>query len=93
MSRWIGAALVLALLGCGGPLLMFPGGRLYIDPKEGRRWLEYIRADPHVRVRFGGKIYSARAVLVEDPVELEGFSEDRFVYRLDGIEPPSGTAP
>ena len=28
-------------------------GRLYIDPAEGRTWLEYLRADPRVRVRFG----------------------------------------
>jgi hypothetical protein len=24
-------------------------GKLYVDPAEGRRWLEYIRADPRVR--------------------------------------------
>ena len=59
-------------------------GRLYIDPAEGRRWLEYIREDPRVRVRFDGKVYSARAVLVEDPAELEGLPEDRIVYRLEG---------
>lgn len=59
-------------------------GKLYIDPAEGRRWLDYIREDPDVRVRFDGNVYSARAVLVEDPAELEGFDDDRFVYRLEG---------
>ena len=58
-------------------------GKLYIDPAEGRRWLDYIRDDPRVRVRFGDKIYPLQAVLVGRPGELEGFPEDRFVYRLD----------
>jgi hypothetical protein len=58
-------------------------GQLYIDPAEGRRWLEYIRADPRVRARFSGKIYPLHAVLVGKPGELEGFDADRFIYRLD----------
>jgi len=58
-------------------------GKLYIDPAEGRRWLEYIREDPRVRARFAGKIYPLQAVLVGRPGELEGFPEDRFIYRLD----------
>ncbi len=58
-------------------------GRLYIDPAEGRKWLEYLRADPRVRVRFENSIYELKAVLVEDEAELEGFDPTRFVYRLD----------
>ena len=58
-------------------------GRLYIDPAEGRRWLDYIREDPRVRVRFSGKVYPATAVLVEDPAERVGFDPDRFVYRIE----------
>ena len=58
-------------------------GKLYIDPAEGRAWLEHIRADPRVRVRFGNRIYPVEAVLVGRPGELEGFDADRFVYRLD----------
>jgi hypothetical protein len=58
-------------------------GRLYVDPAEGRRWLEHIREDPNLRVRLGGKVYSVKAVLVGEPGELAGFDEDRFVYRLD----------
>ena len=112
--------------GCGGPILVFPGGalrgevatepvqdwsfvddrfvdlevrpsqpysvelnyivrdgQLYIDPSEGRKWLDYIREDPRVRVRFGDRIYPATAVLVGSPGELPGFPEDRFIYRLD----------
>jgi len=58
-------------------------GRLYLDPAEGRTWLEHIRADPRVRVRFDGRVYPLTAVLVGRPGELEGFDADRFVYRLD----------
>ena len=61
-------------------------GQLYIDPAEGRRWLDYIREDPRVRVRFGDRIYPLKAVLVGQPGELEGFDEDRFIYRLDPRE-------
>jgi len=58
-------------------------GKLYIDPKEGRRWFELLKADPRVRVRFDGKVYPRKAVLVGRPGELEGFDADRFIYRLD----------
>lgn len=58
-------------------------GKLYIDPAEGRTWYEHIKANPLVRARFAGKIYPLRAVLVGKPGELEGFDEDRYVYRLD----------
>ena len=58
-------------------------GKLYVDPAEGRRWLDHIRQDPNVRVRFAGKIYPLVAIRVEDPVELEGFDPERLVYRLD----------
>jgi hypothetical protein len=62
-------------------------GQLFIDPAEGRRWLNYIRADPRVRARFGSKVYPVTAVLVGQPGELEGFDADRFVYRLDSRTP------
>jgi hypothetical protein len=58
-------------------------GKLYIDPKEGRGWLDHIRADPRVRVRFDGKVYPLKAMLVDDPEELQGFDPDRFLYRLE----------
>ena len=58
-------------------------GKLYIDPAEGRRWFDYIREDPRVRVRFGNKVYPATAVLVGGPGEVEGFPPDRYVYRLE----------
>ncbi|HIF95104.1 MAG TPA: hypothetical protein EYQ60_18560 [Myxococcales bacterium] len=125
--RFVGfTVLLLVVLGCGGPMLVFPGGalsgevvteavedwsfvtasfvdlefrpddpysvqlnyvvkdgNLYIDAAEGRCWFDYLRADPRVRVRFDGNVYPLTAVLVGRPGELEGFDEDRFVYRLD----------
>jgi hypothetical protein len=58
-------------------------GKLYIDPSDDRRWHDYIRDDPRVRARFDGRIYPLQAVLVGEPGELEGFPEDRWIYRLD----------
>ncbi len=58
-------------------------GKLYVDPAEGRIWLDHIRADPRVRVRLGCKVYPATAVLAGEPGTLEGFPKSRFVYRLD----------
>ena len=66
-------------------------GRLYIDPSEGKRWLEHIREDPRVRARFGDRIYPLTAVLVGKPGELEGFDSDRFIYRLDPRSSPQTT--
>ena len=125
-GRLAAIALLVAVLGCGGPVLIFPGGalsgevveepvedwsfvtdafvdletrpsdpysvelnyivrdgKLYIDPAEGRSWLEHIRNDPRVRVRFGDKVYPLQAVLVGQPGELDGFDADRFIYRLE----------
>jgi hypothetical protein len=64
------------------------GGQLYIDPAEDRTWLQHIRADPRVRVRFGDKVYPLVAVLVGGPGEVEGFDADRYVYRLDPVPAP-----
>lgn len=58
-------------------------GQLYIDPAEGRQWFAYIREDPRVRARFGGRVYPLTAVLAGEPGEMEGFDADRYVYRLD----------
>lgn len=58
-------------------------GALYLDPAEGRTWLDHIRADPNVRVRVDNRVYNATAILVGKPGELPEFPEDRFIYRLD----------
>ncbi len=72
-------------------------GELYLDPKEGRRWLAHIRLDPRVRVRFGNRLYELEATLVGRPGELDDFSADRFVYRLDprkiSVATPENSSP
>jgi hypothetical protein len=128
LARLAGSVVMVSLVsvGCGGPMLVFPGGalsgevvteevtdwsfasdafvavetrpedpysvdlnyivrdgKLYLDPAEGRRWFEFLKADPNVRVRFDGKVYPVTAVLVGKPGELEGFDPERFVYRLE----------
>ena len=63
-------------------------GKLYLDPAEGRRWLDYMRADPNVRVRIEGRVHSMRAVLAARPGEMAGFDPTRFIYRPDPPPPP-----
>ena len=58
-------------------------GKLYLDPAEGRMWLDHMRDDPRVRARFGQRIYRLQAVLAAEPGEMEGFDPTRFIYRLD----------
>ncbi len=61
-------------------------GQLYVDPAEGRRWLDFLREDPNARVRFGQTVYPVTAVLVARPGEpsgLEDMDPGRFIYRLD----------
>jgi hypothetical protein len=62
-------------------------GKLYVDPAEGRRWLDQIRANPNVRVRAEGKVYPCTAILAGKPGELKDFDPDRFVYRLESRRP------
>ena len=64
-------------------------GTLYLDPAEGRRWLDSMRADPNVRVRIEGEVHLMRAVLAARPGEMEGFDPTRFIYRLDPRPAPS----
>ncbi len=65
-------------------------GQLYVDPAEGRRWLDYLREDPNARVRLGGTIYPVTAVLIAEPGQpsgLEDMDPERFIYRLDSRTP------
>lgn len=62
-------------------------GQLYIDAAPSRRWHEYIHEDNHVRIQLGGKIYSAKAVVVKDKVVEDKSLKSRFmagrtIYRI-----------
>jgi uncharacterized protein YheU (UPF0270 family) len=129
------AAVLVALIGCGGPLGPIHGGRLsgiavatpvadwsfaadqplmqlevrpsdpysvnvnglvvdgrlYVDigqPTDWNRWRQMIRADPRVRVRFGDRVYAARAVAVVDAAELAAIAA--AYRRRHGAPPPAG---
>ncbi len=60
-------------------------GNLYLDPAPERRWLEYMRLEPAVRVRFPDdpNVYLARAVLEDNPDVLGRFDADLVIVRLD----------
>ena len=57
--------------------------RLYIDAAQNRRWHDYLRVNNSVRIKLGGQVYPATAVLVEDPNIARQFLRDRTIYRLD----------
>ncbi len=60
-------------------------GGLYVDPAPERRWLQFMREDPRVRIQFAddATIYRARAVPEEDPAVLSRFDEGLVIVRLD----------
>lgn len=60
-------------------------GDLYVDAAPARRWHRNLADDSHVRVRLGGTIYPATAVLVDDPAIAERFLGGRSIYRLDPV--------
>ena len=57
--------------------------RLYVDPTEDRRWYQYLKDDPNVRVRFAETIYPARAIEVTNEAEKEGMDPGRHIFRLE----------
>ncbi len=64
------------------------GERLYVpsrDPEK-KRWVQYVEADPRVRVRVGEQIHPARAIRVTDPGEVEAVVP-RLVAKYD-LDPP-----
>ena len=50
------------------------GHRFYVvaAEKDGR-WARYIAEDPRVRLRLGDDLFELRAVLTDDPSELDAF--------------------
>jgi hypothetical protein len=57
--------------------------KLYIDAASHRRWHEYLKEDPHVRVKLGEKVYRATAVPVSDEEILKEFIGGRSVYHIN----------
>jgi hypothetical protein len=44
-------------------------GNLYITSYRGRRWVEDIVRDPHVRLKIDGRLYDRTLAMVTDPAE------------------------
>jgi hypothetical protein len=44
-------------------------GNLYVTSYRGRRWVEDIVRDPHVRLKIGGQLFERTLSLVDDPDE------------------------
>src|ERR1700681_4039757 len=44
-------------------------GDLYVTSYRGRRWVEDIIRDPHVRLKIGGQLYDRTLSMVSDPVQ------------------------
>ena len=44
-------------------------GNLYLTSYRGRRWVEDIVRDPHVRLKIGGQVFDATFSLIDDPAE------------------------
>jgi len=44
-------------------------GNLYVTSYRGRRWVEDVIQDPHVRVKIDGRLYDRAVSLVSDPAE------------------------
>jgi len=61
------------------------GKDLYLHAGANRaNWVEYIEADPRVRLQIEDKIYELRATRVEDPAEFKRFAdayEEKYARR------------
>ena len=62
-------------------------GNLYVTSYRGRRWVEDIVSDPHVRLKIGGQIFDRTLSLVDDPDEKAG------VLQAKGKKYPHWTVP
>lgn len=58
-------------------------GELYIDAAERRRWHDYLKQNPDVRVKIGDRIYRATATRVDDEAITAEFMAGRTIYRLE----------
>ena len=62
-------------------------GNLYVTSYRGRRWVEDIVSDPHVRLKIDGRLYDRTLAMVSDPAEKAA------VLQAKGKKYPSWKAP
>ena len=60
---------------------------LYVTSYRGRRWVEDIIRDPHVRLKIGGQLFERTLSLVNDP------DEKAAVLQAKGKKYPKWTVP
>ena len=65
---------------------------LYVTSYRGRRWVEDIVQDPHVRLKIGDRIFERNLSLVNDPDEKAGVLEAKGKKYPQWKVPPVSTA-
>jgi len=65
---------------------------LYITSYRGRRWVEDIVSDPHVRLKIGDQVFERNLALVSDPEEKAGVLQAKGKKYPEWKVPPVETA-
>ena len=66
-------------------------GNLYVTSYRGRRWVEDIIGDPHVRLKIGGQMFERTLSLVSDPDEKAGVLQAKEKKYPEWKVPPVAT--
>lgn len=67
-------------------------GNLYLTSYRGRRWVENIVRDPHVRLKIGDQVFDSTVALVDDPAEKAAVLEAKGKKYPQWKVPPVSTA-
>ena len=67
-------------------------GNLYLTSYRGRRWVENIVRDPHVRLKIGDQVFDSTFALVDDPAEKAAVLQAKGKKYPQWKVPPVATA-
>jgi hypothetical protein len=67
-------------------------GNLYLTSYRGRRWVEDIVRDPHVRLKIGNQLFDRNISLVDDPDQKEAVLQAKGRKYTKWKVPPVSTA-
>ena len=67
-------------------------GNLYLTSYRGRRWVENIVRDPHVRLKIGDQVFDSTFSLVDDPAEKAAVLQAKGKKYPQWKVPPVSTA-
>ena len=65
---------------------------LYVTSYRGRRWVEDIVGNPHVRLKIGDQVFERNLALVNDPEEKAGVLQAKGKKYPEWKAPPVATA-